>query len=87
MKKMTRGTGLRSILRLRYLPAYLKDPSISPLKKGLLALAMIYIISPLDAIPEAIPIVGWLDDLGVLGILVASLLKELEDYGTSAGNG
>ena len=29
-------------------------------------LAIIYVISPLDLIPDFIPVVGWLDDLGVL---------------------
>ena len=29
-------------------------------------LAMIYVISPLDLIPDFIPLIGWLDDLGVL---------------------
>ena len=29
-------------------------------------LAMLYVISPLDLIPDFIPVVGWLDDLGVL---------------------
>lgn len=29
-------------------------------------LAMLYIISPLDLIPDFIPVIGWLDDLGVL---------------------
>lgn len=29
-------------------------------------LAVIYIVSPLDLIPDWFPVVGWLDDLGVL---------------------
>ncbi len=29
-------------------------------------LAMLYIISPLDLIPDFIPVIGWLDDLGLL---------------------
>lgn len=29
-------------------------------------LALLYIISPLDLIPDVIPVIGWLDDLGVL---------------------
>jgi uncharacterized membrane protein YkvA (DUF1232 family) len=29
-------------------------------------LAFIYIVSPLDLIPDFIPVIGWLDDLGVL---------------------
>jgi hypothetical protein len=29
-------------------------------------LALLYVLSPLDLVPDVIPIVGWLDDLGVL---------------------
>ena len=29
-------------------------------------LAMLYVIAPLDLIPDFIPVIGWLDDLGVL---------------------
>ena len=29
-------------------------------------LAFIYVVSPLDLIPDFIPVFGWLDDLGVL---------------------
>ena len=28
--------------------------------------AILYVISPLDLIPDFIPVIGWLDDLGVL---------------------
>lgn len=82
--RILRGLNPRALLRLRYLPAYLKDPSISLVKKGLIVLGMLYIISPVDAIPDLVPVLGWLDDIGVLGILVASLMRELEDYGSFA---
>ena len=29
-------------------------------------LALLYVISPLDLIPDWVPVIGWLDDLGVL---------------------
>lgn len=36
-------------------------------KRAIIALlAFLYIISPLDLIPDVIPVIGWLDDLGVL---------------------
>lgn len=83
MKKVMRvikSLGPRSIMRLKHLPAYMKDPSISLLKKGAIVLGLLYIISPVDAIPDVVPILGWLDDVGVLGILITSMMRELEDY-------
>jgi len=68
------------LMRIRNLPAYLADPAISPLRKGALALALLYIISPLDALPDVIPVVGWLDDIGVLGLLVTTLMRDLDGY-------
>ena len=31
----------------------------------ILVLALLYIISPVDVIPDVIPVVGWADDLAV----------------------
>ena len=45
-----------------------KKPSAKP---ALFILAgMLYVLSPIDIIPDFIPIVGWLDDVGVVGFLV-----------------
>ncbi|MDB5034723.1 MAG: hypothetical protein JWQ98_1964 [Chlorobi bacterium] len=68
------------VARLRNLPRYLTDSRISIYKKVGIVLAVIYIVSPVDAIPDVIPVVGWLDDLGVLAILVGSLMRELDHY-------
>lgn len=51
------------------------------LLKWLLAVAVLgYVLSPADLIPDVVPLVGWLDDIGALTLLgsalVASLRKE-----------
>ena len=40
---------------------------------GVMALAALYVISPIDLIPDVIPVVGWIDDLGVVMLAVASV--------------
>lgn len=45
-------------------------------KIGLMLLAL-YVLSPIDLIPDALPVLGWLDDLAVLGLLVPMLLNFL----------
>lgn len=44
----------------------------------LIVLGLIYIISPLDLIPDVVPIVGWLDDLVVLELSVQRGVKMLK---------
>jgi uncharacterized membrane protein YkvA (DUF1232 family) len=57
----------------------LKDPAISrsvKLSAGIgLALIFAYIISPIDIIPDFIPIAGWLDDLVVVPLGLALVRK------------
>lgn len=38
-------------------------------------LAVLYVLSPLDILPDAIPLIGWLDDLGVLAWAARYVLK------------
>jgi uncharacterized membrane protein YkvA (DUF1232 family) len=45
--------------------------------------AAIYIFSPIDLIPDFIPIVGWMDDGAVFYFLIKRLMYELSRY--SAG--
>lgn len=42
--------------------------------------AIIYVISPIDAVPDILPIVGWTDDSAVVATVVATLGKLISDY-------
>jgi len=41
----------------------------------IVAIVLLYIISPIDAIPDVIPVIGWLDDVAVLGLGIAALTR------------
>lgn len=47
-------------------------------RKILVALAIIYIISPIDIIPDAAPIIGWLDDLGIGVFAVRYIFSQMD---------
>ncbi len=45
----------------------------------LLALAIIYVLSPVDIVPDAMPIVGWLDDAGIILAEIAQYLVYMKN--------
>ncbi len=47
--------------------------------------AFLYVVSPVDLIPDRIPVVGWLDDLIVLGVLYWYLWGPRSDPGRDFG--
>ena len=54
-----------------------------PIDKAILAIfigAIIYVVSPVDLIPDFIPVLGWLDDVAVIGIILASYQKLIDDW-------
>ncbi len=59
---------------------YMRDPQVSWHRKAIVVAALIYFISPIDAIPDIAPLVGYLDDLGVITALLKFLGSELIPY-------
>lgn len=46
----------------------------------LAVLAIVYTISPIDLLPDVIPVIGWVDDGVLLYLLFQQLRKELSRY-------
>ena len=42
--------------------------------------AVLYLISPIDVIPDAIPILGFIDDAFVFSLVIAGFQSEIDDY-------
>jgi uncharacterized membrane protein YkvA (DUF1232 family) len=59
---------------------YMRDPMVSWHRKAIVVTALIYFISPIDAIPDIAPLVGYLDDLGVITAVLKFLGHELIPY-------
>lgn len=41
---------------------------------------IVYVVSPIDAIPDIIPVLGWLDDVTIVGYALGKLTEELNRY-------
>ena len=60
--------------------SYMKDPFVSWQRKAIVVMGLVYFISPIDAIPDIAPFIGYLDDLGVVAAVVKFLGSELIPY-------
>jgi uncharacterized membrane protein YkvA (DUF1232 family) len=67
-------------MNITHVAKYLKSPEVSKWKKALGLLAVLYVVSPVDAIPDVIPFFGWLDDVGVVGAVMAYLMRDMSKF-------
>ena len=59
---------------------YFLDADVAWQKKVIVVGALLYFISPLDSIPDVAPLIGYLDDLGVILAVTKFMSRELEPY-------
>ena len=59
---------------------YFKDGEASLLGKTFVLAAVAYVIMPADAIPDLAPVLGWLDDLGMMVLAFAYLSRVIGKY-------
>jgi uncharacterized membrane protein YkvA (DUF1232 family) len=64
----------------RRLWRFLRDPNAPKLPKAMALLAVLYVVLPTDLVPDIIPIVGWLDDLGLTGVALGYLATKAASY-------
>jgi uncharacterized membrane protein YkvA (DUF1232 family) len=74
---------VRALLRIlpelsRLLGRLASDPVLPRPAKIALAAALIYLASPLDLVPDFIPVVGYLDDVLVAAVLVDGIMRYVD---------
>jgi uncharacterized membrane protein YkvA (DUF1232 family) len=81
-----KGQSLKAYLEdLKLAYRMLRDPQfqLERDKKVTLIIALLYIISPLDLVPDSIPFLGMLDDVLVAGYAIKQVASELGRYKTT----
>lgn len=68
------------ISHLKALKGYLLDPNVAWYRKSVVVAALVYFVTPVDAIPDFVPVAGFLDDLGVIAATIKFLGREIKPY-------
>lgn len=74
------GSKIRFADDIRALYRYMRDGQVAWYRKSIVVGALIYFISPIDTIPDLAPLVGYLDDLGVVMAVMKFLGREILPY-------
>jgi uncharacterized membrane protein YkvA (DUF1232 family) len=80
INKMKKGPITKLWDTVQKLFKLVKDPTAAWPQKALAIGSLIYLVSPIDAVPDLIPVVGLLDDAGVLTAAVAAIGSAISKY-------
>lgn len=73
--KALRGIGRRVRREISFYRLVMRDPRTPCTARFLLYIATGYVLSPIDIIPDFIPIIGYLDDVIIVPLLVIGALR------------
>ncbi len=65
---------------------YVRDPHVSHWRKLAGVMAVVYFLSPIDMLPDFIPLLGWMDDLGVLSAAAFFMVREVQRHQPGMGS-
>jgi uncharacterized membrane protein YkvA (DUF1232 family) len=74
------GSRIRFAKDVKALYRYMRDKSVPWYRKSIVVAALIYFITPIDAIPDFVPLFGYLDDFGIIVAAIKFLGSEIVPY-------
>ncbi|MCK6529723.1 DUF1232 domain-containing protein [Myxococcota bacterium] len=80
LPKMNRGQVAEVWSHVQALAQMIKDPNAAWGSKAIAIGALLYLVSPIDAVPDVIPLAGLADDVGVILFAVNQLASDLRNY-------
>ena len=76
--RIAKSAGAKLVYAALILYYTLQSPKVSTTNKAMISGALGYLISPLDVVPDAIPIAGLADDLGVLVFVLKKVWTDVD---------
>ena len=76
--RIAKGAGAKLVYAALILYYTLQSDKVSATNKAMIIGALGYLISPLDVVPDAIPIAGLSDDLGVLVFVLKKVWTDID---------
>ena len=76
--RIAKSAGAKLVYAALILYYTLQSPKVSTTNKAMIIGALGYLISPLDVVPDAIPIAGLADDLGVLVFVLKKVWTDVD---------
>lgn len=65
---------------LKALRRYMMDGNVKWYRKSVVIAALLYFLTPVDAMPDFAPLLGYLDDIGVIAWTIKFLGNEINSY-------
>ena len=76
--RIAKSAGAKLVYAALILYYTLQSPKVSTTNKAMIIGALGYLISPIDVVPDAIPITGLADDLGVLVFVLKKVWTDVD---------
>jgi len=70
-------------MNLVQIRSYFRDAKVPGWRKFAVVGAMAYVLSPIDFVPDLVPLLGWLDDVGVVGAALAFFARDVAKHSST----